>query len=87
MVTVVHATAIMRAYCRYRAAHVYLLAAISAIAETNQELLALRHQGSKEKDNTQTKGEHSQGTMKPAIRVTWIFSLYFLQHMSHTSIF
>uniref|UniRef100_A0A8R7QQY4 Uncharacterized protein n=1 Tax=Triticum urartu TaxID=4572 RepID=A0A8R7QQY4_TRIUA len=40
----VDAAASSRAHCRTRASQVHLLAAISAIAETNQELVASKHQ-------------------------------------------
>ncbi|KAM3227469.1 hypothetical protein ACQJBY_059322 [Aegilops geniculata] len=44
-VATVRATASSRAHCRCRASQVHLLAAVSAIAETNQELVASKHQG------------------------------------------
>ena len=40
----VDAAASSRAHCRTRASQVHLLAAVSAIAETNQELVASKHQ-------------------------------------------
>nr|CDM80568.1 unnamed protein product [Triticum aestivum] len=41
----VDAAASSKAHCHHRASQVHLLAAVSAIAETNQELVASKHQG------------------------------------------
>ena len=41
----VDAAASSKAHCHHRTSQVHLLAAVSAIAETNQELVASKHQG------------------------------------------
>ncbi|XBI23864.1 hypothetical protein VPH35_049033 [Triticum aestivum] len=64
----VDAAASSKAHCHHRASQVHLLAAVSAIAETNQELVASKHQGwSQLKQGTSPRASIAGRTWAPQV--------------------